>query len=183
MANSVAKLLLLAIAGIYLWREVRTARARAASRPDVEGLAGGLLAPALVMTLAVSVNGLAMLQAAYVEHVMALNLQARAAWWLALDQLAVCAGTTGLMEIIHRALRIPLDGEPDAKLIGLRVQLAMYRGLFAEHLPAVLGLVLFVGVAGSVETTVMLACELLAMWGGTALLLRHLEKKRAGAPD
>lgn len=183
VGNLEAKLLMLAIMGVYFWRDAVTARARAETRPEVGDLFAGLLVPALVMTLAVSSNGLAMLQGAYVQHEFGAHDGARPALWLLLDQVAILIGTAGLMEIIRRALYIPFGAEQDAKLIGLRVQVAMYRGLLQRHLLAALGIGAIFGAVGGPYMAAFLAGELLLMWGGSVLVLRHFEKKRGATAD
>lgn len=178
--NFGAKLLLLVLAAVHLARSTAAARARVAERPEVDGLAAGLLAPVVIMTLALAANGLAMLQRAYLEAVALAGAPDPAfSSGLLLDQAAVWVGTGALFEIARRALAVPFGADDDAKRIGLRVQIAMYRKLLAEHLPAVLGLGVVFGIAAGPGVAALLAAELAFMWGCAAFALQHLERKRA----
>lgn len=178
MANLFAKLLLLAMMGVYVYLDVVTARARTAGRANAEAIMAGLLRPALPMTLALAGNALAVLQGVYAQHEYGSDPVTRSTLSLVFDQIGVLIGTAALMEVVRRALCIPLDAVHDPTLIGLRVQIAMYEDLLGRHLLVALGIGALFGVVSGPGLAAFLACELGIMWGGAVLLLRHLERKR-----
>ncbi|MCZ7644864.1 MAG: hypothetical protein M5U26_06210 [Planctomycetota bacterium] len=187
-----AKLLVLfsGLAGVAL-AYVRVSR-RFRGRPDASAWTGSLLMPAAVIILSLAMNAVAFIHerhtaweidfyAEVLEPDGTFRTQAPSRWSLVLEQLGVLLGTASLYGVVLGALGREIPESDDPRTAGLRVQVAMYRGLFTEHLLALLGLGTVFGLAGGGGVILLLAAELLLMWAGAALVLRYMA--RGGAAE
>ena len=186
MPNGSAKLMLLAFAGCYSIWHYRTATrslAHLADRFNWQEIRDALLGPAMIMTISLAVNGLAVLQSVYVDYIITYQdmdvisfSRLTSELFLLRRQLSVILGTGALYEIVRRALKTPLEPADTPKIAGLRVQVTMYRFLFQKHLFAITGVGVVFGVVAGPGIAGLLAVELALMWLLTWGMLRWLTR-------
>lgn len=176
MDNLTAKLLVLALGGIFAYLDFDTVRRRHPG-PEASDWRGALILPAWAMTAALAVNAPAFMQLTYTTNVFG-GVGEEASWRLWRDQFAVLAGTGLLMELVRRALNTPLQPDDTPRMADLRVQITMFRRLLGEHLLAAAGLGVVFGILSGPALTLFLAAELAVMWGLSWVLLQRLGARR-----
>ena len=171
MTNSLAKCLLLLLGIAYVIGDCWTAKQQCRDRANPQEWQGAIFSPALVMTLALTANGLAFMQEVSVNQVLQFP-DGGGTWQLLKEQLAVLSGTGLLFEIVRRALAGPIEADDTPLVAGYRLQIRLYRRLLKEHLLAVLGVGAVFGIASGFGMAAFLACELVLMWAGAVAMLR-----------
>ena len=176
MENSLAKSLLLLFALIYLAWQYLTASQQVIGQPNEQELKQALFMPALVMTLSLAANGLAFMQEAYILNEFGFA-EEPSKFNLLRDQFSILVGTGCLFEVVRRALQIRIGEGERPQVVGLRVQITMYRRLFKKHLWAVLGMGMVFGIASGPGMALFLGGELALMWLGASFFLHYFKHR------
>jgi len=189
MPNMFAKALLIVIGIFFIVWDRYILYKRLKGNPDKDELIQSIYLPALIMTLALAANALAFMQMLNLEMMMEMNrevfrpdgsIESSGISQLSVlrKQLSIIIGTGLLMLIIRNAIdRDYHDDSDPPRVIGVKVQMEMYKNLMVRHWWAVIGVGAVFGVITGPGVVLLLALELTIMWFGCYIGLRYFKHK------
>ena len=183
MPNTLAKILLLVLAGFFLFWEWFTLRHRLGNNTKEHPLLKPIYLPAVIMTLAIAANAMVIMDITYLNFIEEFNRAVynidgsisqheTSQWDLLAKQLSILLGTGSLMLVIRQAINDEYpNSQENQKTFGLELQANMYKRLMVRYWWVVIGAGAAFGITAGPGIPLLLAAELTIMWLGCRLAI------------